>query len=359
MGICRIQRGRRGVLPGRNRGQRCAAGRVAAVGPCCLASATERYRRWGSSGSIQRWSAAPQLQTACMGGAVLCQPAASGLRCCAVRTRAMFALLVRVNAQRVSRARLSTQPGRLVLVRNSSTCRSSWLNVRSSCLPTMACRARQHRTSRAVALRSSRPREGLLYRRHDGGLSPFECLLQVMSTQTLRSHKHPLISEDHMFAAFVDSGLVTDLACFYDREQQRFTSVIALGPRTCGYKRITHGGKDQLIRQKSTCCAAVRDVHGKAHPLATGRSGCLVLVPAHHRDHTHSWTLPMPRLPGMTAAIIDESFGGLLLALRQAGALPFWGPAFTASLEVAYKAVRSSSRAGSVTLSQSKRFRPD
>ena len=43
---------------------------------------------------------------------------------------------------------------------------------------------------------------------------------------------------------------------------------------------------------------------------------------------------------GMTAAIVDETFGGLLLALRQAGALPFWGPAFTASLEVAYKAVR-------------------
>ena len=63
-----------------------------------------------------------------------------------------------------------------------------------------------------------------------------------MSIQTLRSHKHPLISEDHMFSAFVDSGLVTDLACFYDRERRRFTSVISLGPRTCGYKRITHGG---------------------------------------------------------------------------------------------------------------------
>ena len=43
----------------------------------------------------------------------------------------------------------------------------------------------------------------------------------------------------------------------------------------------------------------------------------------------------------MTAAIVDEMFGGLLLALRQAGALPFWGPAFTASLEVAYKAVQA------------------
>ena len=53
------------------------------------------------------------------------------------------------------------------------------------------------------------------------------------------------------------------------------------------------------------------------------------------------------RHSGMTAAIVDESFGGLLLALRQAGALPFWGPAFTASLEVAYKAVRGNFKAGS------------
>ena len=52
----------------------------------------------------------------------------------------------------------------------------------------------------------------------------------------------------------------------------------------------------------------------------------------------------------MTAAIVDETFGGLLLALRQAGALPFWGPAFTASLEVAYKAVRFAGAAHDVVL---------
>ncbi len=32
---------------------------------------------------------------------------------------------------------------------------------------------------------------------------------------------------------------------------------------------------------------------------------------------------------GLTAAIIDESFGGLLFALKQSRALNFWGPAYT------------------------------
>ena len=81
-----------------------------------------------------------------------------------------------------------------------------------------------------------------------------------MSIATLRSDAHPLISEDHMFSAFVDSGLVTDLACFYDREQRRFTSVITLGPRTCGYKRITHGGVRRLSVRALTVVITPGDV---------------------------------------------------------------------------------------------------
>lgn len=40
---------------------------------------------------------------------------------------------------------------------------------------------------------------------------------------------------------------------------------------------------------------------------------------------------------GLTAAIVDESFGAMLFALKQAKALPFWGPAYTVQLEVSYK----------------------
>lgn len=47
-------------------------------------------------------------------------------------------------------------------------------------------------------------------------------------------------------------------------------------------------------------------------------------------------TAGFPRIQhgGLTAAIIDESFGFLWLSLRSHGLLPFRGPAFTVHLEV-------------------------
>ena len=42
---------------------------------------------------------------------------------------------------------------------------------------------------------------------------------------------------------------------------------------------------------------------------------------------------------GLTAAIMDESFGFLFYAMRHHKQLPFWAPAFTAHLEVNFKAV--------------------
>ena len=46
----------------------------------------------------------------------------------------------------------------------------------------------------------------------------------------------------------------------------------------------------------------------------------------------------------MTAAILDESFGFLLYALKHHNQLPFWQPAFTAHLEVDYKAKMQAGR---------------
>ena len=40
---------------------------------------------------------------------------------------------------------------------------------------------------------------------------------------------------------------------------------------------------------------------------------------------------------GLTAAIFDEAFGGLLYSLKKTGTTSFWGPAYTAQLEVSYK----------------------
>lgn len=42
---------------------------------------------------------------------------------------------------------------------------------------------------------------------------------------------------------------------------------------------------------------------------------------------------------GFTATVMDETLGFLLFALKKQKALPFWGPAYTAHLEVEYKAV--------------------
>lgn len=42
---------------------------------------------------------------------------------------------------------------------------------------------------------------------------------------------------------------------------------------------------------------------------------------------------------GLTAAIVDETFGGLAVAVWRQGKLGFRPPAYTARLEVDYKAV--------------------
>ena len=42
---------------------------------------------------------------------------------------------------------------------------------------------------------------------------------------------------------------------------------------------------------------------------------------------------------GLTAAILDETFGFLFYAMKHHKQLPFWQPAYTAHLEVDYKAV--------------------
>ena len=53
---------------------------------------------------------------------------------------------------------------------------------------------------------------------------------------------------------------------------------------------------------------------------------------------------------GMTAAVIDETLGGLCISLWKTGALGFRPPAYTARLEVDYRQVRLAALHHSVTL---------
>jgi len=79
----------------------------------------------------------------------------------------------------------------------------------------------------------------------------------------------------------LQSGQIRSLRCFYDSEAKEFHSVVSLGRDVCGYPQTVHGG--------------------------------------------------------LTAAISDETFGGLGVCLWRSGALGFRPPAYTARLEVDYK----------------------
>lgn len=106
--------------------------------------------------------------------------------------------------------------------------------------------------------------------------------VRVLTSESLLAQDHPFLEDDHMFSAFVSKGIVQDLTGYYNPDAKCWHSVIALGREVCGFPRVVHGG--------------------------------------------------------LTAALFDESFGGLLFSLKQQRALDFWGPAYTVNLEVQYKA---------------------
>jgi acyl-coenzyme A thioesterase PaaI-like protein len=105
--------------------------------------------------------------------------------------------------------------------------------------------------------------------------------IEVLNKEILLQQDHPFLEDDHMFAAFVNNGIVNDMTGYYNTLNKKFTSIISLGRETAGFPRVVHGG--------------------------------------------------------LTAAIFDETFGGLLFSLKKDKALNFWGPAYTVHLEVQYK----------------------
>lgn len=106
---------------------------------------------------------------------------------------------------------------------------------------------------------------------------------RVIDADMLLAGSHPILGDDHMFSAFVAQGLLEDLTGYYARQHRRFCAVVSLGRNTCGHPRVVHGG--------------------------------------------------------LTAAIIDESLGGLIFALMQdkqaAADLPW--PMYTVQLDVSYR----------------------
>lgn len=85
---------------------------------------------------------------------------------------------------------------------------------------------------------------------------------------------------DHLFTALLRHGLVGDLTCLYDPQQQALHTLVALGRDVCGHGGLVHGG--------------------------------------------------------MSATVCDETLGALAYMLKRNEQLPP-GPIFTARLEVDYK----------------------
>lgn len=101
--------------------------------------------------------------------------------------------------------------------------------------------------------------------------------------QQLRRHPvGQLVSEqDHLFETMLRSDQIREFRCFFDPSKREFHSVVVLGKDVCGYPSTVHGG--------------------------------------------------------LTAAIVDETFGGLYVALLTSGGLGLRLPGVTARLEVDYK----------------------
>mmetsp|Transcript_20763 Transcript_20763/g.62538 ORF Transcript_20763/g.62538 Transcript_20763/m.62538 type:complete len:297 (+) Transcript_20763:187-1077(+) len=107
-----------------------------------------------------------------------------------------------------------------------------------------------------------------------------EGLVQALNTESLRKHTGPMAA-DHWFSKLVHHGHLREMTMFYDPQQLKFFCILSLGSDICGFPNIVHGG--------------------------------------------------------LTAATFDETFGGLLFALKRQRKLPFWGPAFTAQLDITYR----------------------
>ncbi|KAL0049898.1 hypothetical protein WJX82_000211 [Trebouxia sp. C0006] len=85
---------------------------------------------------------------------------------------------------------------------------------------------------------------------------------------------------DHIFSAFLKVGLLQDMLCTFNADKQEFSSLITLGKNVCGHPTIVHGG--------------------------------------------------------LTAAIVDETFGGLNYVMKKRGMLDP-GPAFTVHMVTDWK----------------------
>ena len=129
---------------------------------------------------------------------------------------------------------------------------------------------------------SSRGISGIASKSWAASISQEPGAIKVLDAEALLAQEHPFLEDDHMFSAFVARGIINDLEGYYIPEKTKFNAIVSLGREVAGFPRVVHGG--------------------------------------------------------LTAAIFDEAFGGLLFSIKKDGKVAtVWGPAYTVALEVAYK----------------------
>lgn len=110
--------------------------------------------------------------------------------------------------------------------------------------------------------------------------------VQEVSCPGLMLRNHPIgklvTKQDHLFGVMMSTGQIKNFICYYNPSGRQFYSVVHFGREVCGYPETVHGG--------------------------------------------------------LSAAVLDETLGGLCISLWKSGALGFRPPAYTARLEVDYKA---------------------
>ena len=112
------------------------------------------------------------------------------------------------------------------------------------------------------------------------------------------------------FCALLRHGVIGDVCCFYSEEKRTFSCVMQLG---------------EYVKA--------------VHVIQSHAAAALSLPVLNHRLSRDVCGYPRIVHGGLTAAILDETFGFLFYAMKHHKQLPFWQPAYTAHLEVDYKAV--------------------
>lgn len=121
------------------------------------------------------------------------------------------------------------------------------------------------------------------------------------------------IDPDHLFLSLLRQDLIRDLLFLYSPTHRTFHTLMSVGLDVCGHPSIVHGG---FTSGERVCPWQRRPPPTRVPPPPA--------ITCRFLAHPH-------------AAMIDETTGGLVFELKKAGELG-GGPAFTARLEVDYKA---------------------